>query len=658
MTRRKTTAPVSGQDPDTLALKIESLEAKISALDDLRRRLEQQGKTSAGMAEELFLAHRSAADAERRASDTASTFIAILDAMSEGVAMVDPSGHIEMLNAAAESMLARRVASVTGRHISDYISVENGYNFSAEALDTEQLSDVEGIVRAGPRSEIQVEVSARKVAGNSKAKFIVVFKNINERKAAEATIRNLAMYDSLTDLANRNLFHQRLDDGIKLCRRNGKKLALLYLDLDDFKSVNDTCGHPIGDGLLRTVAARVKSATREIDTVARLGGDEFAVIMPELTEISGACQLARRIIDAVSKPMTVDGTLVQTGTSIGISVFPDSAMDTDELVRLADIALYEAKNAGRSCFKLHDEQSLIGAAKRSNLETDLKLAIVRGELEVHYQPIVDAENAAPVAAEALVRWRHPSRGLISPDEFIPLAEELGLIRAIGQQVMTAACHACRRWVQEGWPSIRVAVNVSPLQFARNSLIEDVAASLRASKLAARHLELEVNEGLYIKDYEHVIPTLMALRALGVQCAIDDFGTGYSSLSRLHRIPAHRLKIDRSFVRDLPDDPDSAVIVQTIALLARSLGMDIVAEGVETEEQSRFLREQGCDELQGYLFSKPCPENEFLEWLAANRGPGKSNRTGRKPRRATASRSTRKRPARSKGNRRLQDAVKP
>lgn len=593
-------------------------EPVVTDAKSLKQRTEAQAREIAELAEELFTAREAVDVAVQRATRASNTVKVILDTLNEGVISIHEDGSINTLNPAAEAMLAVSAGSAKGAPMGRFIETDedSDFEFSAGTLASKELTDVETTLRNANGETLPIELSTRRVESedDESTGYTVIIRNIEDRKRANEQIRNLELYDALTGLANRQEFMRRLEDAVALSRRSGNLVALLYLDLDKFKAINDTYGHPVGDGLLNEVAELLREATREIDTVARLGGDEFAIVMPEVRGLLEPQKLAERIIENLSEAITVGGTLLKTGTSIGISFYPNDANEIDELVRLADIALYDAKRDGRGTFKAHSEHANAAAAQLSRIETDIKLGIVRNEFEVYYQPIVDAKTRLPCAAEALVRWSHPSKGLVFPGAFISIAEDLGLIVEIGRKVLQQACLDAQRWTEEGLPPIRVAVNVSPAQLRAGCLIEDVQEALKTSGFPAERLELEINESLFIEDYENATSILTELRNAGIQLAIDDFGTRYSSLARLQRLPVQRLKIDQSFVRSLHTDVDSATISNAIITLGKSLDLDIVAEGVEYEDQITFLRDHGCDELQGFLFAKPCPYDEFTTWM--------------------------------------------
>jgi diguanylate cyclase (GGDEF)-like protein len=393
--------------------------------------------------------------------------------------------------------------------------------------------------------------------------------------------------------------------------QRGENLAVLCLDLDHFKSVNDTLGHPVGDSLLKAVAERLRQKVRDTDIVARLGGDEFAIVQIAAEQPRGAIVLADRLIEALSKPFDLTGHQLVIGTSIGIALAPSDGLDTDQLIKNADMALYRAKADGRGVFRFFEPEMDAKMQARRTLEIDLRKALVEGEFELFYQPLVNLQSNEISGFEALLRWNHPTRGLVPPSEFIPIAEEMGLIVPLGEQVLRQACTEAA-----GWPGdIRVAVNLSPVQFKSKTLALAVTTALASSGLPPQRLELEITESVLLQDNEATLTTLHQLRALGVRISMDDFGTGYSSLSYLRSFPFDKIKIDQSFVQDMSGgEDDSVAIIRAVAGLGRNLGMATTAEGVETQEQLGYLRQEGCSEVHGYLFSRPMPARDVPSLL--------------------------------------------
>jgi diguanylate cyclase (GGDEF)-like protein/PAS domain S-box-containing protein len=439
--------------------------------------------------------------------------------------------------------------------------------------------------------------------------------DITERKAAEEQIKQLAFYDPLTQLPNRRLLQERLKHGIDVERRDGKQLALLMLDLDRFKSVNDSMGHLAGDELLQQVAERITNRLREVDMVARLGGDEFIVLLEDIAHPEDAARVAEDIIADLSKPFCMDqGEDIQISASIGISLYPQHGGSPQLLMDHADAALYQAKDAGRGCFAYFSEDLTIAARERIALELRLRKAIEQQDLRVFYQPQVDIASGRIVGAEALVRWADPVDGLIPPIRFIPIAEETGLILAIGEWVLRETCRQGRQWLDAGLPPLNLAVNVSPHQFRRSDICSLVATVLSETGFPAHQLELEITESGLMENQGNATEILNSLRAQGIRLAIDDFGTGYSSLAYLKHFPLDLLKIDKSFIDDIPHLEDDMEIASSIIAMGHILGFKVLAEGVETPEQLAFLQEKGCDMYQGYIQSRPMPAEEFAEFL--------------------------------------------
>lgn len=423
-----------------------------------------------------------------------------------------------------------------------------------------------------------------------------------------------AQSDSLTGLGNRVLFKERLYMALAHAERSGKIVALMILDLDNFKDVNDTLGHDVGDQLLQRVAAILKESSRQVDTVVRLGGDEFAIIADDLDRIDGVVVHANRILTALSEPQRINGHEVHPGVSIGITSYPQDARDPDVLLKNADLALYRAKAEGRGNIQLYRHELHLKVIERNAIERDLRTAIAEEQFVLYYQLKVDTETGGIVGAEALIRWRHPERGMIPPDVFIPVAEKNGSICKLTDWVLAEACAEIRRMMDNGLSPVSVAVNVSALDLRRPDFTDQVAATLVRAGVSPKYLEIEVTESTVMHDVDQVIGTLRRLRALGVSISIDDFGTGYSSLAYLKQFPVQTLKIDRSFVSDMTDDLNSHAIPQLIVDLARNLGVSVIAEGVETEEQRELLLSMGCGQAQGYLFSPPVPSGAFVEML--------------------------------------------
>ncbi len=451
--------------------------------------------------------------------------------------------------------------------------------------------------------------------GMTPARVVGTMLDITARKRAEENLAYQANFDPLTDLPNRKLLADRLQQALLQAQHNGALMAVLYVDLDRFKTINDSLGHSVGDDFLRAVASRLVGAVRETDTVARLGGDEFVIVLPEVDAPDEAARVAERVVASLTQPFLLDARELYCSASIGISVFPDDGDTPDLLVRNADAALYRAKSSGRGSFHFYTASTHTRALDRLDLEHKLRRALERDEFTLYYQPIVNRFERT-IAVEALLRWQHPDLGLISPDRFIPLCEEVGLIVPLGRWAMYRAIAQLRAWRAAGLRSMRLALNISPRQAIDPDLVGDVSAGLALLDGPPETLELEITESLLLSDVANARRTIAELKALGVRLSLDDFGTGYSALAYLKRLPVDTLKIDRAFVRDLPGDRGDAAIVSAVVALGHAMDIEVVAEGVETAEQAMLLRRLGCDALQGFYFSRPLPAERMEAVLRA------------------------------------------
>jgi diguanylate cyclase (GGDEF)-like protein len=451
-----------------------------------------------------------------------------------------------------------------------------------------------------------------------KGGWVATHEDITEQCTVKAKMSYMASHDQLTNLPNRLLFHEQVEDRLAQLSRD-QKFALLCLDLDDFKTVNDTLGHPFGDKLLRQAAERMKGCLREGDSIARLGGDEFAVLQGGIKLPHDVVSLANRLIEAASAPFDFDGHQVTIGVSMGIAIAPTDAADADHLLKSADTALYRAKADGRGTYRFFESEMDALLQRRRVLELDLRRALAKGEFELYYQPLVNLETLKIKGFEALIRWNHPERGLVSPIEFISVAEETALIVPIGEWVLRQACAEAVKWPDH----LTIAVNLSPAQFKMRNLFQMVMSALAQSRLPAQRLELEITESVLLVGNKSTLETLNQLHNFGVHISMDDFGTGYSSLSYLRSFPFDKIKIDQSFVRNLAFHPDSKAIVRAIAGLGSGLGITTTGEGVETQEELEYLKQQGCTEAQGYFFSKPKPAREILQLLSKHQAIAKA-----------------------------------
>jgi diguanylate cyclase (GGDEF)-like protein/PAS domain S-box-containing protein len=559
-------------------------------------------------------------EAEAALAEQNRRFDAALNNMAQGLCMYDADGRLIVCNSRyAELYKLPAELSRPGTLIDDIIEYRLRVGAGPRDLKGYRSTGLTSAFRGSPsdyRLELQdgrtMQISHKPMIGGG---WVATIHDASDAMRAEARIRHMARHDALTGLANRVLFREEMEKALHRVRR-GDRMAVLCLDLDHFKSVNDTLGHPVGDGLLKSVTDRLRACLGETDTVARLGGDEFAILQVGIDEPEAAAWLARRVIEAVSEPYEIEGHQVVVGASVGIAVAPNNGADADQLLRNADMALYRAKSDGRGVCRFFEPQMDAQLQARRSLELALRKALAKGEFELFYQPLLDLRTDEISGCEALLRWNHPERGLVFPAEFIPLAEEIGLIVPLGELVLRQACLEAAKWPRP----IKVAVNLSPAQFKSRNLVAAVVRALAASGLAASRLELEITETVLLLENEATVKTLHELRGLGVRISMDDFGTGYSSLSYLRSFPFDKIKIDQSFVRDLSDKQDCAAIIRAVAGLGSSLGMTTTAEGVETIEQLDQVIAEGCTEVQGYLFSPPRRASELpriFEERAAN-----------------------------------------
>jgi diguanylate cyclase (GGDEF)-like protein/PAS domain S-box-containing protein len=548
---------------------------------------------------------------------------AIVDSSFDAIISMTPDRRITSWNAAAENMYGYAGHEVIGRSVEIIVPPDRLAEFRTvyerlgrgeyvEPFETERMT------KDGRRLEIALSLSPIKDQHGGVIGFSGIGRDITERRRTEDRIRHLALHDSLTSLPNRALFQDRLQQALAEARRHDRRVALLLLDLDHFKDINDTLGHTAGDRFLMEVAQRLDACVRASDTVARLGGDEFALILTQLRRPEDAAVLARRVVRIVAKGMRLENQEIQTTASIGITIYPSDSRDADQLLRHADLALYRAKAEGRNTYRFYAAAMGAQVEARRALERDLRTALERGELELHFQPQLDLATGHIDGAEALVRWRHPIRGNIPPSEFIPLAETCGLIVPLGTWALQEALRQACAWRDAGLPPLTVAVNLSPAQCRNGDLVRTTGRALRTTGLEARWLELEVTENLFLHPDNGHFDGLQRLREQGVRVSLDDFGTGYSSLGRLRRLPVDKIKIDGSFTAGIGRDPDSEAIVRAVIRLGRSLGLRVVAEGVETNIQCAFLQVEGCHAAQGFYIAPPLPASDFAALFGESR----------------------------------------
>jgi diguanylate cyclase (GGDEF)-like protein len=524
-----------------------------------------------------------------------------MDNMRQGLVMFDAEQRLVVFNRRYADMYGLSERSITpGCSQRDLLQLRK----EAGTFDGDPAACADELLRiAASDAKIMhlpdgrtVSVTMQRTDGGG---WVTTHEDVTERRNAEARIKHLALHDALTDLPNRAAFRECLEQAL-MRKRRGVEFAVHCLDLDRFKLVNDTLGHATGDALLRTVCKRLAACVREGDVVARFGGDEFVIMQSDIQRPEDAATLAQRVIDAVSQPYALDGNSVIVGVSIGIALCSAPQVEADEVLRSADLALYRAKSDGRGIYRFFEPKMDEQLRARRRMETDLRAALARGEFQLHYQPLVDVKTEAVTSCEALLRWRHPETGMVSPADFIPLAEETGMIEPIGEWVLNEACKEAA-----GWPSdVKIAVNLSPTQF-RGDLVALVSKALATSGLPACRLELEITESVLLLDNEATLATLHRLREIGVQIAMDDFGTGYSSLGYLRSFPFDKIKIDRSFISELGQNRDCAAIVKAVAGIGQALGIAITAEGVENRAQFDRIRAEGCTQVQGFLFGRPC-----------------------------------------------------
>jgi diguanylate cyclase (GGDEF)-like protein len=540
---------------------------------------------------------------------------AALENMSQGLAMFDADGRVTLCNERYARMTEVPYAAVQGQSLLDLFKLRKAAgNFPDDPQEV--FMRILAEMRLGKSAmRIMQTLKGRSIRvieePMSGGGWVATLEDITAWREAQEKLAYLAHHDPLTSLPNRTKFREDLEQTLLRVNRDGR-VAVLCLDLDHFKEINDSLGHPIGDDLLKDVASRLRTSVREGDTVARLGGDEFAIVQAGTDlQASESSSLAERLVEIVGAAYAIHGHQLNIGVSIGIAFAPNDGEDPDQLLKNADMALYRAKEDGRGTYRFFEPGMDARAQARRVLEIDLRAALTRDEFEVHYQPIHDLNTDQITAFEALIRWNHPLRGMISPMDFIPLAEETGLITQLGDWILRKACMDAAAWSRE----VRVAVNLSPVQFRNSNLVQSVISALAASGLAPERLELEITESVLLQDSEATLAALHKLRSFGVKISMDDFGTGYSSLSYLRSFPFDKIKIDRSFVHELATREDSMAIVRAVTGLGKSLGISIVAEGVETNEQLGLLRTEGCTEVQGFLFSRPRPAQDVEAMLS-------------------------------------------
>lgn len=557
---------------------------------------------------------RHALEAVRVENELATT---TLNLIGEGILRTDADGNVAYLNRFAEKMTGWSRAEARGRPFADVLRLID--NVSGASLDDAVAIALQAdktasgmtssinctlVRRDGEEFGIESRVAIIHDQDGNAVGAVVAFRDVSAARVASLEMSRVAQHDVLTNLPNRALFNDRLSQAISLAERQSKQLAVLFVDLDQFKRINDSLGHSVGDRLLRSVARRLVACVRRTDTVSRLGGDEFLILLSQIEHSEDAAITARKILRAVAAPHVIDSKSLDVNVSIGGSTYPADAQNAETLVSYADVAMYEAKQQGRNSYQFFRTDMRARMATRVALERDLRCALGRNEFTLHYQPKVNFQTGQCTGMEALLRWQHPERGLLSAATFVPIAEECGLIVAIGQWVLLEACRQARAWSDLGLKVVPVAVNVSAVEFRARDFLSGIRAVLIATGLDPQDLELELTEGVLMQDAESAVVTLLALKAMGVKLAVDDFGTGFSSFTYLRRFPVDTLKVDKSFVHEITEDSDGTTIVNAMINIGKSLKQRVVAEGVETRSQLDFLQRHGCDEGQGCYFSHP------------------------------------------------------
>ena len=543
---------------------------------------------------------------------------AIIDSSPLAIYTRDLKGIVTAWNKGAEQMFGWREEDILGQPMPTVPTdkLEETDNLRHRVLDGEIIvqAEVRRQRRDGSPIDINTTLAPLRDSTGQIYGYLAIAADITERKAAEQQIEILAYRDVLTGLPNRLLVQDRFEQAIASADRTKSRVALFFLDLDNFKTINDSLGHAVGDALLKEIASRLNECVRDTDTISRQGGDEFLIVVQDLPDAEAASPVLLKIMERLQDPFHADGHELSTSVSIGIALYPEDGADFDTLLKKADMAMYRAKESGRNAYRYFDEQMNVEAVDHLSMRNGLRKALERDEFVLHYQPQIDLASGAVVGVEALIRWNHPESGMIAPARFIPVAEESGLIVPIGAWVMKEACRQAMAWRRAGLPQLTMAVNLSAVQFRRGDVEQTLISALEESGFDPAFLELELTESILIHNTESVLATVKRLKLLGVKLSIDDFGTGYSSLSYLKRFAVDKLKIDQSFIRDLASDPDDAAIVRAIIQMARSLNLKTIAEGVEDHEMLEHLRIFHCDEAQGYYFARPMPAEEFVRYL--------------------------------------------
>ncbi len=549
----------------------------------------------------------------------------ILDSTDKGIICIDTTGHCTFVNQSAQKMLERTEAELLGKEMAQLMCQTTPEKQCPPSHESRIFSvfltgkgctiDDEKMYRKNG-SSFPVEYSSLPIKNNGAIDgAVITFSDISKRKKAEKNLYHAANYDDLTKLPNRHLFLDRLHQAIIRTKRHHNQMALVVLDLDQFKKINETLGHEVGDKVLQKVSLRLSDCLRKCDSIARLSSDIFAITLENINKIDDIHQVVKNLLDNISEPFHIDKHEIYITSSAGISIYPTDGTELSLLQRNAEAAMYKAKEEGRNSYQFYKTEMNEKSYQRMMLENSLRLALDKNEFLLHYQPQVDLRTGRILGAEALLRWQHPELGLVSPADFIPTLEETDLIIPVGEWVLKTACQQAKKWHQSGLgEELRISVNLSSRQFVKPGIIETIERVLKEAEMSPHLLEVEITEGTVMHNIQTTIESLRSISAMGVRVAIDDFGIGYSSLAYLKRFPVDTLKIDRAFIRDLTTDPDDEAITSLIVAMARSLKLDVIAEGVETNNQLLFLKSTGCDHIQGFLFSKPLPEDQFVKLL--------------------------------------------
>jgi two-component system CheB/CheR fusion protein len=543
---------------------------------------------------------------------------AVLENVNEGIIVIDEANMIVTFNPAAEKIFGFSAHEMIRQSFNLLIAKESLDQSGKYPKYTDEVS-IFGVTRevVGMRKDLSafpLELKTSLINIQDRTLFIISARDISDRKNAEQRISYMASHDALTQLPNRTLLQDRIQQTLAHCARRHQLSAIIFIDLDKFKAINDTLGHDVGDELLKQTSARLVSHVRSEDTVARHGGDEFIILLTEICHPEDAGAIAQKLLESLLLPFHINSHALYISASIGIAIYPDDGQDMETLLKNSDLAMYHAKESGRNNYQFFSAKMNELAAEKMSLINELRHAVERQELFLAFQPVVDLPSKTICGLEVLLRWRHPTLGLISPVNFIPLAEESGLILPIGEWIFRTVCSQLNEWLQQGYEVPRLAINLSAKQFLQPTLADTIAAILKESSVNPHYIGLEITESMLVHNIEETAATLLQLSRMGIEISIDDFGTGYSSLSYLKKFPINKLKIDKSFVDDITVNPDDAAIVKAIIAMAHGLSIKVVTEGVETQGQLDFLAQQGCEQYQGYLYSKPLPALEIVSRL--------------------------------------------